>query len=437
MSELTGSVIVSAIILSVLEYEINNKSCKNNLTGDPSTLENFLAFNCNAGDTYNKYLADIDELMNECAAITDNKEFARTREAVSVFVNILLDGIAETSENSCEMKWRAMMISDYAHRGNNNRFRAEIEQLIFRELVGVRLCKKEYTRYASGECSEQEYSAAVNMAREKIIELAREWNGDLCGDAVMMLINLCIMPCVNTNTNTLESERKNVNLFSTNQKSSNNISGEDSCRIPPFLEIGSVQLVNTPFEKMYISLELIDTKRGKSKELTYRLGYVLRHNNPITLKRMTFISDTGFKVRIGLNDNLNYENTLENVVKSCNIPGVFTFNNLYVQMRFEQSAKNCIMLFTLKSNGTLVFEGIIPKPTRKSKKKSRAKPLNLSVQSKSGTQTGKYARVPAQPLKKTRNEKKKKEKKKKKTQRVKIYSGSVYHITNSPRHGSY
>ena len=155
------------IILRALKNSLEKKSCKSARYGQPSDISDFIEMMGSDGRlAFFDYVASVGELVKECSLYDDNE----IKDSVVIFISLLTDGMICPDENDIDLSWRMLDIQQALKSRDEDKFRACIEECIFYQSVGAKLCVTEYTSYISSPSPETQ-RGYLTSREEKLTQL--------------------------------------------------------------------------------------------------------------------------------------------------------------------------------------------------------------------------------------------------------------------------
>ena len=112
------------------------------------------------------YVASVGELVKECSLYDDNE----IKDSVVIFISLLTDEMICPDENDIDLSWRMLDIQQALKSRDEDKFRACIEECIFYQSVGAKLCVTEYTSYISSPSPETQ-RGYLTSREEKLTQL--------------------------------------------------------------------------------------------------------------------------------------------------------------------------------------------------------------------------------------------------------------------------
>ena len=156
------------IILRALKNSLEKKSCKSARYRQPSDVSDFIEMMGSDGHlAFYGYVASVGELIKECSLYDEDSEI---KDSIVIFISLLSDEMVCPNENDVDFGWRMLDIRQSLKARDEDRFRACIEECIFYQSVGAKLCANEYTSYISSPSPETQ-RGYLTSREEKLTQL--------------------------------------------------------------------------------------------------------------------------------------------------------------------------------------------------------------------------------------------------------------------------
>ena len=156
------------IILRALKNSLEKKSCKSARYGQPSDVSDFIEMMGSDGHlAFCGYVASVGELIKECSLYDEDSEI---KDSIVIFISLLTDEMICPNENDVDLGRRMLDIRQALKAKDDDKFRACLEECIFYQSVGTKLCTNEYTSYISSPSPETQ-RGYLTSREEKLTQL--------------------------------------------------------------------------------------------------------------------------------------------------------------------------------------------------------------------------------------------------------------------------